>query len=754
MRLAPPHSLYSLSGASGQTVASELRPWLDSGLLLAEEVALAARIAALDGPPSTPLVLAFALALRADRLGSALVDLEEVDVSRMLEDREYRAPVTVSPTLPEPASAWLTELTERSALVSRAERAVSGGPVGPVASAPFVLDGSRLYTARAWSAESRVAGGVGRMVHGAPRVASEAEDDGIAAAVLGLIAGEGAEHQRAAARSALAPARLQIVTGGPGTGKTYTVRAMLTLAWLHRAFPAGVVPTLDVQLAAPTGKAAQRMKEAMGEGLDAWCERVSHAVPSGVLTGTLCTVGALRSALHTFLANLEARTLHRLLGYQYFNPTRFQHDRHNPLSADLVVVDEASMVDLTMMAHLFDAVGDSARLVLVGDRRQLASVETGTVFADLCSWGAGDGRPLVALKTSRRFPAESAVGRFATASEALDALEPVAGTPEGARHRRGLEAAGKVADILVAAAEPSSTAANGVTVRWLDRDASSGGSSRRTGSVTPSSPGNGAELDGELDRVADHWVGIMSALDRCVFQVGQGGACTVVGDNAAWQGLVERSGCASVGQAARPSEVLARLSEQVRILAAHREGVRGVAGLNREVWRRIEEKVRALPGGQKPAGVVGKAVGEPGVGKPIIVRKNDYGLGRYNGDVGIWVKVRRSDEASEKPTLMALFAREGGGAAVAVHTSSRLPEHDVVWAMTVHKSQGSEFDKVVFVLPERSTSLWTRELIYTGITRVKRELVLAGSRDVLTDGLARRIRRASGLLEHFGQGVG
>lgn len=764
MRPASPHSLHALRGNTGQAIAADLRPWLDSRLLLAEEVALAARIAALDGPPSTPLVLAFALALRADRLGSALVDLAEVDVQQLLADRENAAEppeTTASPTLPAPWPDWQAALAARPALVWSVADTAPGALTSLTAPAPFVLAGSRLYTARAWSAESRVANGVLRMVNtsGAPAPAtvgsatapppasSSAGWSAVESAVLALIQGDGAERQRQAASSAVSPARLQIVTGGPGTGKTYTVRAMLTLAWLHRALATGATPTLDVQLAAPTGKAAQRMKEAMAAGLDTWCTDVNKAA-HGALRTVFPDPAALEFALHTFLANLAARTLHRLLGYQHFNPTRFRHDRHNPLSADLIVVDEASMVDLTMMAHLFDAVGDSARLVLVGDRRQLASVETGTVLADLCAWGSSPDRPLVELNVSRRFPATSPVGRFATASEALDAIEPSPGDPaDSASDASPSRAAAEVADILAAASKQNASA-DKVTVRWLDTESTSDAQSTGTSAEVQPRPGIGEELDGELNAVAEHWVQVMRALDACVFRVGEAGACELVEGTEAWRGLVERSKDGDEKTVPTPAEVLARVSEKVRVLAAHRKGNRGVTGLNREIWRRIAEKMRALPDGQRPAGVLRKAAGDPGVGKPIIVTKNDYSVGRFNGDVGLWVRVRRTDDSAEKPALMALFPREGGG--VAAHTPSRLPEHEVVWAMTVHKSQGSEFDKVVFVLPDRSTALWTRELVYTGITRVKRELVLVGTRDMLIAGLARRIRRASGLQQRLG----
>ena len=745
MTFASSHSLHALRGEPGKRVAAAMQPWLASGLLFPAEVALAARIAALAGAPSFPLTLAFALALRADRLGSALVDLAAVDVQRLLDERESPpAAEGASPTLPGSWHTWRGALAVSSRLVACVQSGDRVGSAGPATTTPFVLDDSRLYTARGWSAELRVAEGVRRLMgKGAAVAGGEGVTVGgaseawaaVEAGVLALIGGAGAEEQRAAARSAVAPARLQVVTGGPGTGKTFTVRAMLTLAWLRSAWTSGATPRLDVQLAAPTGKAAQRMKEAMGAGLESWCHQVSQVVPAGRLRGALATAEGVEGALHAFLATLAARTLHRLLGYQHFNPTRFRHDRHNPLAADLVVVDEASMVDLTMMAHLFDAVGDTTRLVLVGDRRQLASVDTGTVLADLCAWGGAAGRPLVELRASRRFPTESAVGRFAQRSEALDALED-----------RGIREAARDAVSILADAAGAAGAAPGerVIVRWLDAGPSSASDGPEKQGKGQAAQGFGRDLDAELDAVAAHWVSITCALARCVFRVSSSGALSVEGDGPVWSTLVGKVTCSAGEGDVEPALVLARLAEQVRVLTAHRKGHRGVGGLNQEIWKRIEQQVRELPEGQRPAGVLGKGTRDPVIGKPVLVTKNDYSLGRFNGDVGLWVKVRRAeDDANLQPTLMALFPREGGGAVA--HSATRLPAHEAVWAMTVHKSQGSEFDKVVFVLPERVTSLWTRELVYTGITRVKRELVLVGRQEILAQGLERRVQRASGL---------
>lgn len=746
MTPASPHSLHALRDAAGQETAAQLRPWIDSGLLTSAEVALAARLAALDGAPDYALVLAFALALRADRLGSALVDLAAVDVERLLADRERADEVTHTPALPEPWAQWSAALAARPALVS----CPADDPTASADRAPFVLDGSRLYTARAWAAEARVAEGVHRLVDGhrpegsersvreAPaeeaqgrRTERSEEWTNLESSVLGLIEGDGAERQREAAASGVSPSRLQLVTGGPGTGKTYTVRAMLTLAWLRRAFATASVPRLEVRLAAPTGKAAQRMKEAMAAGLPSWCSRVSRAAHGSALGEAFRDAEALETALHAFLSGLAASTLHRLLGYQHFNPTRFRHDADNPLPTDLVVVDEASMVDLTMMAHLFDAIGDETRLVLVGDRRQLASVDTGTVLADLCTWGSVDEHPLVELNVSRRFPADSAVGRFAAASERLDRLDT-----EGETSAALQEEAKATVDLLVRAAETPPKAGEQVTVRWPGRESSP--PMNRAPVPAEISP----TLADELEKVATHWVGIMRALDRCPYVLEENGTLTAV-DTAAHENVARLAGWTDGSPPPAPWEALGRLAEQVRVLAAHREGAYGVAGLNRDIWKRIESHMRKLPDHQRPSGILGRSTGDPTIGKPIIITRNDYTLGRFNGDVGLWVRLRRASSHEAEPSLMAVFPREGGG--VSAHTSARLPAHEVVWAMTVHKSQGSEFDKVVFVLPERSTSLWTRELVYTGITRTRQELVLVGSPDVLVQGVTQRIRRASGL---------
>lgn len=751
----------ALEKALGACADRSLR-WMQAGVLLPGEIALAARLLRMGlesagGAASTSgaasaggadagggggleerlwlQLLAFALVLRAEREGSDLVDLKTLSRAELLAERERReladaGELLDEDALPDDREAWRTAVAA-SPLVRVWEK-ISGQGVR-VVSRPFVLEGLRLSSARSWSAEVRIAEGVRRWMGGA--AGGQAHGHGLSSGVLGdetwdravtgiqaLIQGEGAEAQRRAA-GALLRGRFHLLTGGPGTGKTYTVRSMLTLAWLHRRLCTPDADPLQVHLAAPTGKAAQRMKESMSDNLGAWCAQVREVLAALPLPASESAEG-VANALEAFLGGLRASTLHRLLGYQHFNPTRFRHDRQHPLAADVVVVDEASMVELEMMASLADAVDGRTSLVLVGDRRQLASVGRGTVLADFCTWGAraaahdnAPGDVLVELSVSRRFPQASPIGVFASSTEKLDGLEEAA-CAQGAREavRALREAATREGGRTISFEAPPS---GDVSICWPEEEAGK----------------RDKALNDELASVADYWVGVMEELSQRVYTLDEEGRL----------GLLNEAGDAVTGE--DPQALWRELdgwSTRVRVLAAHRRGPRGVESLNEEIWKKI--KSRARPAGL--SGVGSKSLLDPVAGKPIIVTRNDYEVRRFNGDVGLWVRLQRAGR--DEPELAALFEGEGGR--VEAHGSGMLPPQEAVWSMTVHKSQGSEFGRVVFVLPEESSALLTRELVYTGITRVKRELVVVGAPRVLEDALQSSIRRDSNLPARLASG--
>ncbi len=345
------------AGASGL-----LRTFNDAGVIESSDVLVAQRLTALAGDPDERVALAVAFVVRGLRGGSVCVDLSSV--AAQVDD----------PDLPWPAIDDWTAAVHASPLLGR----------------PHVLrrEGNLLYLDRYWREEDQVAKDLRAMLGGAP---IESSTD------LERLFPSGYEEQRRAAETALSQ-RLTVLTGGPGTGKTTTVARLLALF----AGQAGSAPRLRIALAAPTGKAAARLQEAVQIEID-----------------------ELEPADRQRISGLRATTLHRLLGSRPDNSSRFRHHRGNRLPHDVIVVDETSMVSLTMMARLLEAVRPEARLLLVGDPDQLASVEAGAVLADLVDGlGATEGTAVAALQTSHRFG--ESIGALASAirdGDAVAALE-------------------------------------------------------------------------------------------------------------------------------------------------------------------------------------------------------------------------------------------------------------------------------------------------------------------------------------------
>ena len=414
---------------------------------------------------------------------------------------------------------------------------------------------------------------------------------------------------------ALSPT-LHLVTGGPGTGKTTTVARQLA-AFVRARDAAGFTDAARILLAAPTGKAASRLSESVRGSLAQQVER-----------------GEMDAALAARLPT-AASTLHRLLGWQ--RGGRFRHDADNPLPADLVVVDEASMVDLALMCRLVEAVPAEATLVLVGDRHQLPSVDTGDVLAALCEAGE---RPTSALH-----------GRVEELTHNYRQSEDIDVVPLAAQVR-----AGAVEAVL----------------RGLDEQRLRGVHWR-----------HGSER-------ALHELVLAQAL-------------------AAYRAVAARPDVASALQAAR----------EFRVLCAMRDGPAGLEALNALIGQALDP-LRRVDGWFQ--------------GRLVLVTENSYRQQLFNGDIGVaW-----PDEAGE---LRVWFEGDDGPRA---WLPAALPAHEPAFALTVHKSQGSEFGRVLLVLPERGRVL-TRELLYTGLTRCRRELTLWAGEDALREAIGRRAERWSGL---------
>jgi exodeoxyribonuclease V alpha subunit len=497
---------------------------------------------------------------------------------------------------------------------------------------PLILDHGRLYLARYQAYERHLATQLLQRAGDLP-VVDEAQ---LSESLSRLFAfnQQQPDWQRLAAAQAVRR-RLAVISGGPGTGKTTTVVRLLA-ALLEQ--PGG--ERLAIGLAAPTGKAAARMAEAIRNA-----------------KADLPVSEAIKAALPD-----EARTLHRLLGSRGDSP-QVRHNAANPLALDVLVVDEASMVDLALMAKLLDALPPTARLILLGDKDQLCAVEAGAVFAELCE------------------------GRGFDVQAAAD-LQRITGQP-------------------VPVSEPGSQLGDAVVLLTHSHrfagDSGIGELARRI---------NGGDVSGTLN----------------LLKGGRG--------DLAWNAeptpadLLERldQGYAPYLAAAKSADAAAAFTafNAFRALTAQREGAWGVAGINEALEARIKRRSQ-VPSRERWY-----------VGRPVMVRQNDYALGLFNGDIGICLHSEYG--------LRVFFEGEDGFRPFA---PARLPSHDSAFAMTVHKSQGSEFSEVLLVLPELPSPLLSRSLFYTGITRAKHKVEIWGLPPRLAEAVATRAERAAGLAERL-----
>ena len=453
---------------------------------------------------------------------------------------------------------------------------------------------------------------------------------------------------------------LTVVSGGPGTGKTSIVVAIMRLM-----VRLGVDPS-EIVLAAPTGKAAYRMGECVGESLTRIENR--DAVDQALLD-----------------AHLEPATIHRLLGYSP-ESGRFRHHRNNPLSAKVIIVDEGSMLDVTLMERLTNAIQPEARLILLGDANQLPSVAAGSVFRDLVPSLAQDSGPLSAasmrLGVNHRMNTQSAAGRSI------------------------LLAARSINDgdvTLLNAVDESNTP------------------------IVPrrSSPKELAFAGVEFLATSSRDFGPF--LDRWYAERVRGGReiAELVGHE-----YVERDSRFDDADCERLRQLFAHAGKS-RILCVTRVFETGADQINARLHSRAAES----------AGLAAERL-PFAVGEPLIVLRNDYERGLFNGDNGIRLWVRRG-AASQIP--MAIFPR--GDNFVAFRFDALREFVELGYAMTVHKAQGSEFDSIAIILPEKPVAVLTRELIYTAVSRSRASVVLVGNESTFNHAIASRVERFSGLAE-------
>lgn len=470
-------------------------------------------------------------------------------------------------------------------------------------------------------------------------------------------------------------ARLTLITGGPGTGKTWTAARLLVLLQVLSTDPA----PLRVALAAPTGKAAARLRQSIDTALHELQTRAVDPLPLQDLANRLA----------------PACTLHALLGVRP-GSRRFVHDAANPLDVDLLVVDEASMIHLEMMAALLDALPPKARVVLLGDQDQLASVEAGAVLADLCQpvGGNDDDGDVIRSAGGHGYAADTVQWIADLTGQKLPASPLVAASGLGQQTvvlRRSRRFSGPIGRLAAA----------------INR-------------------GDGAAA---LALLRSPTAGVLQGIEARdpspVMTLAVDGRQGAPGGFRTYLSLIQARPDDAAHFDTWVADVL-RAFDRFRVLCAVREGSWGVAGLNAAIEHALAD-----------AGLLQRD-GEWYEGRPVMVTRNDRSLGVFNGDIG--VVLRGPGEADRR---RAWFGDATGLRAVAV---GRLADVETAFAMTVHKSQGSEFEHVVLVLPKGDAAVLTRELVYTGITRAREALTVVGS-DLgrLSAASGRRTRRLSGL---------
>ena len=607
------------------------------GVLSPLDVAFARTAARLAEEHDAHVLAAAALASRQVRHGHVCLDLRALDALDLRADRFERGAVLPAFEWEPPPARDVERALARSALV---------GSAGP-GETPLVLDDRRrLYLRRYWEHEQAVAHALL-----ARAGAEEATDpDELARGLAALFGTDTADPQRDAARMAV-KRRLAVISGGPGTGKTSTVVKILALLLAQR-------DPFRVHLMAPTGKAAARLTESI---------RAAKA--------KLAVAEELRARIPE-----NATTIHRALGTIRDRSTRFRHDASRPLSTDLVLVDEASMIDLALFRRLLDALPESARLILLGDENQLASVEAGAVLGDVCGVGAGiaDEPPAPSGRKTRGKRPRGQLSLFDAAGTDAPTLSPMSACIArlARSYRYGTESG------IGALARAIHSGDGGAAVAVL-RDA-------RYADVSlvapPSTDALGEALEAEVIEGYGTYLREKGAVDRL------------------------------------------SAFDAFRVLCAHRRGPFGVETIS----ERIEKALRA-------AGLVPEGAGREYAGRPILITHNDYEVGLFNGDVGL---IEQSDDGAG---LRAWFVSPDGTARTL--STARIPAHETVFAMTVHKSQGSEMDHVAVVLPAEPSPVLTRELLYTAVTRARRRVTVHATEAIVEATVRARITRASGLRD-------
>ena len=670
--------LFAQPGLSAQDTLTALQRLSDAGLLRRLDSALAAFVHSQDPGAQPALLVAAAVLAQMEGRGHSCLPLAALvarpnDVLAWPREAQPLLAALWS-QLPPRLDDWLAAL-QRSPVVrampveNAVDNAVGDGRPLVLQTGPEPL----LYLRRYWDYERCVAAHIARRTQ-VGAVPDTDEVRGWLDRLFGPSSAVKTDWQRLACALALR-GRLSVITGGPGTGKTYTAARLLALLFAT----APDAQQLRVALAAPTGKAAARLKQA----IDASLLDLKGSVDGELdLDALVQRMGA-------------ARTLHSLLGAR--PDTRyFRHHAGNPLDVDVLIVDEASMIHLEMMAALLQALPPTARLILLGDKDQLASVEAGAVLGDLCR----DAQAGCYLPATCAY-AESATGqRIPAEFTATGAALPLAQHTVMLRESRRF--GGPIGQLALAVNRGDAPAAQALLAEHtrLGADAvlwaQQGGAAQRIAETAVRGRGQQASYAAyaaqlgrwhsdrpQTQQEHEDWVcGVLNAFDR------------------------------------------------FRLLCAVREGDWGVAGLNRAVEAALQ------------AGGVIRKEGEWYAGRPVMVTRNDAQLGVSNGDIGMALP------GFADPSRLRVYFLQGDK--LHAVSTARLAQVETAFAMTVHKSQGSEFEHTALVLSAQGGNVLNRELVYTGITRARQAFTLwTEVPGLLASAIASPTQRSSGLLRFW-----
>jgi len=598
-------------------------PWREANIFSDSDVHLAVQICTLGEESQFSVALAAALAARAPRFGHICVDLAVVQQSLRaeVEDNDVDDDQLFSQLIWPSPDEWRQQLTQ-SAIVNVVN---DGEPLPLQNTAPLVLWGSLLYLSRYYDYECRVAEQL--LTRSESSLVSTAARIDEICAVL-----QPDEDQKSAALLAL-QSPFSVLLGGPGTGKTRSVATLLALLFDQSDTP------LQVALAAPTGKAAARLNESI--------KRDGAALAQSSLSDA-AKLGAAITAI-------EADTVHKLIGATPLRATP-RYNTSNQLPHDVIVIDESSMVSLPLLSQVFDALRPEAKIVLVGDPGQLASVAAGSVLSDIAGENTQLTGPLRAKQTtltkSHRFQSTSGIGEFAKAVRAGDddaAIE------------------------ILKANERLEGSNSDVDLEWINESA-----------ISPTIENTVRSL-------------MLPVLQQVV-------DASIAGDG----------------------ELALSLMQKQRMLCAHRFGNYGIARWNRLFEQWISADVpRSF---------------ESFAGRCVMVTRNDQARGIFNGDMGVEVVDPLSQQIK-----VALPPRRVDTDEVQFFSPSQFDQLDTAFAITIHKSQGSEFDHVVVIMPPVESRLATRELLYTAVTRASKKVTIVGSEASLRQAVKTAVQRASGL---------